>query len=132
MIGSGTKPEPIPLTDEEQARSFRTRKCFITDEMGDLVAAAVVADELSLDEIPFVYELATILAQMQRRIGASLTDVEAAVNIRNLERLEKIASGEEKQKPLRIVMGPLPKPIFEARWKATCQAALNVYRTIHP
>ena len=124
--------EPLkPQTDEEKARNFvPSHKYYVNDMMKDMVAQAVVDNELSLDDLPFVYELASLLAHVQRR-GPSPTDLEGAIKIRTIERLEKMAKGEVKQQPLQIVMGPMLKHAFESRWKQLADAAFEQYKENH-
>lgn len=128
------KEPPKPLTDEEQARNFvPSRKYFVSDEMKGYVAYCVVNNELTVAELPFIYELAALIALVQHWGAPTITDLEAAVKIRTLERLKNIAAGTEKQKPLERVMDgkPLPKPIFDDRWKKLANAALAAYQEKH-
>ena len=74
------------MSDEDIARFFRPGY-FIAPTMINAVVEAVKTDRIKASELEMIYGLAKIIANVQARKQVTITDVDAAIEIRTPERL---------------------------------------------
>ena len=114
------------MSDEDIARFFRPGY-FIAPTMINAVVEAVKTDRIKASELEMIYGLAKIIANVQARKQVTITDVDAAIEIRTPERLEQISEGTLKMGELQTIL-PAPRNVYQLRWKTICTAALAAYR----
>lgn len=119
-----------PVSDHEAALFYRP-DFDITPQILNAVLAAVDEKLITAKELVGIYELAWLLAKAQgRRRNVQFIDIEAALEILSIERLEAVSNGTIKMGAAREVL-PAPRNVHEIRWKTICTAALADYKATH-
>ena len=115
------------MTDHEAALFFRP-EYNITPQILNAVLAAVDEKLITANDLAGLYELAWLLAKAQgRQRHVQFLDIEAALEIRSIDRLEAVSNGTVKMGAACIVL-PAPRSVHEIRWKTICTAALADYK----
>jgi hypothetical protein len=87
---------------------------------------------LTANELPTIHKIALVVGKALGRSTPTVSDVEIAVNYRTLERIKKIAAGEEvldntRHKPNQEIMNKKERIEF---WKLLSQRVIEDYETI--
>ena len=128
------QPSDSPTENPKPQLNFQTR-FYVSLASQRLIQKYVDEGNLTPEELPFIFELSMIAANLFHRSSPSLSDVEIALKFRTIDHMKQVANGESlfdipRNDPSSGHV--LPTKQLAQLWKAVATQMLEEYDKKHP
>ena len=136
VIRNRTFAGPAPSIIEQeplQAKDYDPG-FYVSAASKRFVTSEIDAGRVTAEELPVVYEIALYISNIFNRPLPSLSDVEVAVKMRNVQNVKDIAEGRETLDVLRKEIGPgevIPKAERIKLWKKVSEVVMEKWTEKH-
>lgn len=135
MKTSSNKILPLITTQKNETIADYQPGFYVSQASKRFVSLQIDNKVITLEELPTIYEMAFIISNLFGRPSPTLSDVEIAIQYKNMDTVKKIASGEQELDLVRREASSLKIIAKKERlefWKIVATRLVEEFSKSHP